>query len=206
MLFSWVDRRGSPGVLMMGTSNLPNSLSGKWVDSFPSESSYSSILAFPLSYFGLGCDVLWSLGGSCGPLNLVEIGLSSDVGLGRSSSSASVSNSVSTMSDGTDSTIYHNVDSSNTTSLLTHTFLVEGLKHVYPFCSSEYPIRIHFSNLGSSFCRFSLGICMNAIEPNILTWDKFGFFPWSFSWGVESCTSDVVHRFIRYTVVFAAST
>ena len=66
------------------------------MDSVPSESSYSGILAFLLSCFGLGLDVLWSLGGSFGPLNLVEIGLTSNVGLGQLSSSAYVSNSVST--------------------------------------------------------------------------------------------------------------
>ena len=37
---------------------------------------------FPLSDFRLGRDMLCSLGGSCGPLNLVEIGLSSNINLG----------------------------------------------------------------------------------------------------------------------------
>jgi hypothetical protein len=41
--------------------------------------------------------------------------------------------------------------SSNTTSLLTYNFRVGGLKHLYPFCSKEYPMKIHFSTFGSSF-------------------------------------------------------
>ena len=36
----------------------------------------------PFVLFGLGLDVLWSLEGSFGPLNPVEIGLTSNVGLG----------------------------------------------------------------------------------------------------------------------------
>ena len=178
MFFSRVERQSAPSVLMMGTSSPSCSLSSEWVYSFPSESSYSGILALPLvSIFGLGHNVLWSLGGSCGPLNLVEIGLSSYVNLGWSFSSASVLNSVSTVPDGVDSTIYQDANSSNTTSLLTRTFLVEGLKHLYPFCSSEYPMSMHFSDLRSSFYRRSSKICTYAIEPNILTWDRSGFFP-----------------------------
>jgi hypothetical protein len=38
--------------------------------------------------------------------------------------------------------------SSNTTSLFTCNFQVEGLKHVYPFCSKEYPMKIHFLAFG----------------------------------------------------------
>ena len=160
MFFSWLDRCASPCVLMMGTSNLPNSLSGKWVDSFPTESSYLGILAFPLSYFELSRDVLWSLGGSCGPLNMVEIGLSSVVSLCRSSSSKSIiSKFVSMRSDGVELIVHQDVDSSNTTSLLTHTFFVEGLKHLYSFSSSDYPMswriwlyngRIHTIPLGQT--------------------------------------------------------
>jgi len=41
--------------------------------------------------------------------------------------------------------------SSNTTSLLTCNFRVKGLKHLYPFCFKEYPMKIHFSAFGSSF-------------------------------------------------------
>ena len=44
-------------------------------------------------------------------------------------------------------------------------------------------------------------VCMYEIEPNILTWnrsdiltwDRSGFFPYYFSWGVISCTPNVVH-------------
>ena len=143
----------APGVLMIGISNPPYSLSSECTHSFPFESSNSNILAFPLSDFGLGINVLWSLGGSSDPLNLVETGLSSGVSLSQSCSSDSMSRSASISSDGAESTVYQDVDSSNTTSLLTRTFLVEELKHlfIYPFCSSEYPTRIHFSDLGSSF-------------------------------------------------------
>jgi hypothetical protein len=38
--------------------------------------------------------------------------------------------------------------SSNITSLLIYNFRVEGLKHLYPFSSKEYPMKIHFSTLG----------------------------------------------------------
>ena len=152
----------------------PYSLSSEWVDSFPSKSLYSGILALPLSIFGLGRDVL---GGSRGPLNRVKIGLSPNVSLSRLSSSVSMSNSVSIGSDGVESTVYQDVDSSNMKSLLTRTVLVEGLKPLYSFYSSKYPTRIHFSDLWSSFCCFSSGICWNAIESNNLMWNKCGFLP-----------------------------
>ena len=35
--------------------------------------------------------------------------------------------------------------------------------------------------------------------------DKLGFFPKNFSWGVIACTLEVVHLFMRYMGVFAAS-
>ncbi len=44
--------------------------------------------------------------------------------------------------------------SSNTTSLLTCNFQMEGLKHLYPFCSKEYPMKIHLLTFGSSFDLF----------------------------------------------------
>ncbi len=53
--------------------------------------------------------------------------------------------------------------SSNTTSLLTYNFRMEGLKHLYIFCSKEYPMKIHFSTFGSSFDLFSLRTCMCAM-------------------------------------------
>ena len=55
---------------------------------------------------------------------------------------------------------------------------------------------MHFSDFGSSFYRFSSGMCMNAIEPNIFTWNRFYFFPKYFSWWVTSCTLDVRHWLI----------
>ena len=71
--------------------------------------------------------MLWSLGGSCGPPNLVEIEFPYDVNLSRSSSSKSIiSKLVSIGLDGVESNVYQDVDSLNTTSLLTRTFLVEG--------------------------------------------------------------------------------
>ena len=57
---------------------------------------------------------------------------------------------------------------------------------------------LHFSDFGSSFCHLSLGTRTNVIEQNILTWDRFSFFSQnSVLVGVTSCTSDVVHWFIR---------
>ncbi len=44
--------------------------------------------------------------------------------------------------------------SSNTTSLVTCNLQLEGLKHLYPFCSKEYPMKIHFSAFGSNFDLF----------------------------------------------------
>ena len=100
----------------------------EWVDSLSSNwsSSYSGILALPLSIFVLGRDVLWSLGVSCGPLILVVIGLSSNICLSWSPSSM-LSRSFINVSEGFSSGSYHGVDSSKTTSLLTRTFRVEGL-------------------------------------------------------------------------------
>ena len=54
--------------------------------------------------------MLWSLGGSCGPRNLVEIGLTSHVSLSQSSYSASVLYLVSTGLDGVESTVYQDAD------------------------------------------------------------------------------------------------
>jgi len=45
--------------------------------------------------------------------------------------------------------------SSNTTSLLTCNFRMEGLEHLYPFCSKEYPMKMQFLAFGSSFDLFS---------------------------------------------------
>ena len=70
-------------------------------------------------------------GKSCGSLNLVEIGISSVVSLRRSNSSESILKSVSIRLDGVDSDKYHDADSSNMSSLLTRTFLVEGLKNLF---------------------------------------------------------------------------
>ena len=66
-------------------------------------------------------------------------------------------------------------------------------------------MRIHFSDFGSSFCRVSSGMCTYAIALKIRTCDKSDFFPNNFSCGVMSCTPKVVHLFMRYTAVFAAS-
>ena len=71
-------------------------------------SSYSDIFAFPLSIFGLGREVLRSLGGSCGLLNLVEIVLSSSIDLGLSSSSV-LSRSFVDVPGGVGSCAYHDV-------------------------------------------------------------------------------------------------
>ena len=118
-------------VFMTGTSNPPYSLSSQWAYSFPSKSSYSSILVFPLSDLGLGRDMFWSLGVSCGPLKLVEIELSSD---GSLNSIILLRIYVKISFDWVGWSwidLYQDANSSNTTSLLTCTFLVEGLMHSY---------------------------------------------------------------------------
>ena len=175
------------GVLMIGT---PKSLSIECVK--PSIllsaevewlSSYSGILTFPLFDPTHVQGVLWLFGGSCGSLVIDELGLSLVIGFGRMSTSKLILGS------------YHDVDSSKTTSRLTRTFRVEGLKHLYPFCSSEYPARIHFFDLGFSFCCFSLGLCTYAIEPNILTWDRSGSLP-----VVLLVRGDLVHAGCRTSV------
>ncbi len=74
--------------------------------------------------------------------------------------------------------------SSNTTSLLTCNFRVEGLKHLYPFCYEEYPMKIHFSAFGFSFDLFSSGTCTYAMQPNTLRCETSGFLPVNFSSGV----------------------
>jgi hypothetical protein len=66
--------------------------------------------------------------------------------------------------------------SSNTTFLLTCNFRVEELKHLYPFCSKEYPMKIHYSAFGSSFDFFSSGTCTYAMQPNTLRCETSGFF------------------------------
>ncbi len=74
--------------------------------------------------------------------------------------------------------------SSSTTSLFINNFRVERLKHLYPFCSKKYPMKIHFSAFRSSFDLFSSGICMYAMQPNILKWETSSFLPVNFSLGV----------------------
>ncbi len=65
--------------------------------------------------------------------------------------------------------------SSNTTSLLTYNFQMEGLKHLYHFCSKEYPMKIHLSTFGSSFDLFSSGTCTYVMQPNILRCETSSF-------------------------------
>ena len=77
--------------------------------------------------------MLWSLGASFGSPNPVEIGHTSNVGLSQSSSSASVSNSVSTGLDGVESTVYQEcrlVEGN----IPTHTYLLgEGVEYLTLF-------------------------------------------------------------------------
>ncbi len=68
----------------------------------------------------------------------------------------------------------------NTTFLLICNFQVEGLKHLYPFCFKEYPMKIYFLAFGSSFDLFSLGTCMYAMQPNTVRCETFGFLPVNF--------------------------
>ncbi len=71
--------------------------------------------------------------------------------------------------------------SSNTTSLLTYNFQVEGLKHLYHFCSKEYPMKIHFSTFGFSFYLLSSGTCTYVMQPNTMKCETYGFLPVNFS-------------------------
>ncbi len=79
---------------------------------------------------------------------------------------------------------YQRTISSNTTSLLTCNFQVEGLKHLYPFCSKKYLMKVHFSIFGSSFDLFSSGTCTYVMQPNISRCEDFGFFLVNFSLNV----------------------
>jgi hypothetical protein len=74
--------------------------------------------------------------------------------------------------------------SSNTTTLFTCNFQVEGLKHLYLFWSKEYLMKIHFSVFGFSFDFFSSRTCTYAMQPNILKCETFGFLHVNFSLGV----------------------
>ena len=125
-----------PFVWIIRVSRPSSSLSSECVESLSTGSSYSRILGFPLSSFRLSQYVLWLLGGSWGPLNLVDIELSSIIGHRWSSSSELISTSPSTSLDGACIRCVPGCQSSNTMSRLTWTFRVEGLKHLYPFCSS----------------------------------------------------------------------
>ncbi len=90
---------------------------------------------------------------SCGPLINCDSYSTSD---GTSAFLASPSSAI--FSGGYQLTV-----SSNTTSLLTYNFRVGGLKHLYPFCFKEYPMKMHFSAFGSSFDFFSSGTCTYAM-------------------------------------------
>ena len=143
------------GVCMMGT---PNSLSSERADaseSLPSgwSTSYSGILPLPLFDFELGRDMLSSREGSCGPLSCAELGLSFGRGLGRISTFEMEFYFSFIGLDGVESISYHDVDSSKTTSRLTRTARVEGLKNLYAFLWDDYPTRIHFSDFASNFSR-----------------------------------------------------
>ncbi len=86
--------------------------------------------------------------------------------------------------------------SSNTTSLLTCYFRVEGLKHLYLFCSKEYPMKMHLSAFGSSFDFFSSRTCTYAMQPNILRCETSGFLHVNFSSGVMPWTVAMGVRFM----------
>jgi hypothetical protein len=57
---------------------------------------------------------------------------------------------------------------------------MEGLKRLYPFCSKEYPMKIHFLAFGFNFDLFSLGTCMYAMQLNTMRCETFGFLPVNF--------------------------
>ncbi len=76
--------------------------------------------------------------------------------------------------------------SSNTTFPFTCNFRMEGLKHLYPFCFKEYPMKIQFSAFGSTFDILSSGTCTYAMQPNTLRCKTYGFLPVNFSSSVMS--------------------
>ena len=139
--------------------------------------------------------MLSGLGGCCVPLIMVELGLSRGTSCGRISSSKLASNSSSVSLDGAESGSYHDVVSSKITSRLTRTTWIERLKHLYPFCSNEYPMRMHFSAFGSRVCRFSFGTWTYAMLPNTGRCVKVGYFLAYTLCGVSSCAPIIVHRF-----------
>ena len=143
------------GVCMMGT---PNSLSSERADASESlplgwSTSYLGILPLPLFDLERGRDVLSSGEGSCGPLSCAELGLSFGRGLGRISTFEMEFYFSFIGLDGVESISYHDIDSSKTTSRLTRTARVEGLKNLYAFLWDDYPTRIHFSDFASNFSR-----------------------------------------------------
>ena len=73
------------------------------------------------------------LEGSCGPFSSVELGLVLGKGFGRISSSEVAFNSSSIGLHEVTLCLYQDADSSKTTSRLTQTAQVEGLKHLYAF-------------------------------------------------------------------------
>ncbi len=81
--------------------------------------------------------------------------------------------------------------SSNTTFLFTCNLQVEGLKHLYHFCSKEYPMKIHFLAFGSSFDLFSSITCTYAMQPNTLRCETSSFLLVNFSLGVMPSTAIV---------------
>ena len=159
----------------------------------------------PLSDLAPCWDVLGTLEASCGPLSWIELGLFFGKGLGWMSSSILTSNSSSFGPDGVESGSYQDADSSKTTSRLTRTARVKGLKHLYAFCLDNYHMRIHFSDFASNFCRFSFGMRTFAMLPNTLRCERIDFLPTRISYRVSSCTPLVVHRFMRKTAWDATS-
>ncbi len=72
--------------------------------------------------------------------------------------------------------------SSNTTFLFTCNFRMEGLKHLYPFYSKEYPMKIHFSVFGFNFYLFSSRTCMYAMQPTLWGVKHLVFCLWICFW------------------------
>ncbi len=54
-----------------------------------------------------------------------------------------------------------------TTSLFTYNFQMEGLKHMYPICFKEYPMKMHFSTFESSFGFLSSKTCIYARQQTL---------------------------------------
>ncbi len=72
---------------------------------------------------------------------------------------------------------------------------MEGLKHLYPFCSNEYLMKIHFLAFRSSFDLFSSRTYTYVMQPNTLRCETSGFLTYEFFFGCHAmnCCGYSIH-------------